>query len=153
MYPSVETLRALLVPLETQVFVGNQVSRTKGDGIEFADIRAWAPGDRTRRINWRATARRGELWVNEQSPERNTDVVLFLDTFTDAQSGGRGTLDLSVICAGTATGATGTPPSCVTPLQALAMNKLWYGQTRDGTAPPRAFALVMSAIAEKGKTK
>jgi uncharacterized protein (DUF58 family) len=95
-YPSVETLHALLVPLETQVFVGNQVSRTKGDGIEFADIRAWAPGDRTRRINWRATARRGELWVNEQSPERNTDVVLFLDTFTDAQSGGRGTLDLSV---------------------------------------------------------
>src|SRR5205814_4184349 len=34
--------------------------------------------------------------VNEQSPERNTDVVLFLDTFTDAQARGRGTLDLSV---------------------------------------------------------
>ena len=95
-YPSVETLHALLAPLETQVFVGNQVSRTKGDGIEFADIRAWGPGDRPRRINWRATARRGELWVNEQHPERNTDVVLFLDTFTDAQSGGRGTLDLTV---------------------------------------------------------
>ncbi|HEY2542809.1 MAG TPA: DUF58 domain-containing protein [Gaiellaceae bacterium] len=95
-YPSVETLHALLPPLETQVFVGNQVSRTKGDGIEFADVRAWAPGDRLRRINWRATARRGELWVNEQHPERNTDVVLFLDTFTDAQRSGRGTLDLTV---------------------------------------------------------
>jgi uncharacterized protein (DUF58 family) len=95
-YPSVETLHALLPPFETQVFVGNQVSRAKGDGIEFADIRAWAPGDRTRRINWRATARRGELWVNEQHPERNTDVVLFLDTFTDVRSGGRGTLDLTV---------------------------------------------------------
>jgi uncharacterized protein (DUF58 family) len=95
-YPSVETLHALLPPFETQVFVGNQVSRAKGDGIEFADIRAWAPGDRTRRINWRATARRGELWVNEQHPERNTDVVLFLDTFTDVRSGARGTLDLTV---------------------------------------------------------
>jgi uncharacterized protein (DUF58 family) len=95
-YPSVETLHALLPPLDTQVFVGNQVSRAKGDGIEFADIRAWAPGDRTRRINWRATARRGALWVNEQHPERNTDVVLFLDTFTDVQAGGRGTLDLTV---------------------------------------------------------
>jgi uncharacterized protein (DUF58 family) len=95
-YPSVETLHALLPPLETQVFIGNQVSRTKGDGIEFADIRAWAPGDRPRRINWRATARRRELWVNEQHPERNTDVVLFLDTFTDARTGGRGTLDLTV---------------------------------------------------------
>ncbi|MBV8066050.1 MAG: DUF58 domain-containing protein [Actinobacteria bacterium] len=95
-YPSVETLRTLLPPVETQVFIGNQVSRTKGDGIEFADIRAWAPGDRRRRVNWRATARRGDLWVNEQHPERNTDVVLFLDTFTDARTSGRGTLDLTV---------------------------------------------------------
>ena len=38
-YPSVETLRTMLAPLETQVFIGNQTSRTKGDGIEFADIR------------------------------------------------------------------------------------------------------------------
>jgi len=95
-YPKVETLRALLPPLETQVFVGNQVSRTRGDGIEFADIREWSPGDRLRRINWRASARRGELWVNEQHPERNADVVLFLDTFTDVSTGGRGTLDLTV---------------------------------------------------------
>ena len=95
-YPTVEALHALLPPLETQVFVGNQASRTKGDGIEFADIRAWTPGDRPRRVNWRATARRGELWVNESHPERNTDVVLFLDTFTDARLGGRGTLDLTV---------------------------------------------------------
>ena len=89
-YPSVETLHALLPPLETQVFIGNQVSRAKGDGIEFADIREWEPGDRLRRVNWRATARRGGLWVNDQHPERNTDVVLFLDTFTDVQAGGAG---------------------------------------------------------------
>jgi len=95
-YPSVETLRTLVPPAETQVFIGNQVSRTKGDGIEFADIRAWEPGDRRRRINWRATARRGDLWVNQQHPERNADVVLFLDTFTDARTGSRGTLDLTV---------------------------------------------------------
>ena len=95
-YPSVETLHALLPPLETQVFIGNQVSRTKGDGIEFADVREWEPGDRVRRVNWRASARRGGLWVNDQHPERNTDVVLFLDTFADVHSGGRGTLDLTV---------------------------------------------------------
>jgi uncharacterized protein (DUF58 family) len=95
-YPSVETMRSLLEPLETQVYVGNQVSRTRGDGIEFADIREWHPGDRLRRVNWRASARRGELWVNDQHPERNTDIVLFLDTFTDARLGMRGTLDLTV---------------------------------------------------------
>jgi uncharacterized protein (DUF58 family) len=95
-YPSVETMRALLEPLETQAYVGNQVARTRGDGIEFADIREWTPGDRLRRVNWRASARRGDLWVNEQHPERNTDIVLFLDTFTDVSLGHRGTLDLTV---------------------------------------------------------
>jgi uncharacterized protein (DUF58 family) len=95
-YPAVETVHALLTPLETQVFVGNQVSRAKQDGIEFADIREWEPGDRLRRVNWRASARRDGLWVNEQHPERNTDVVLFLDTFADVGSSGRGTLDLTV---------------------------------------------------------
>lgn len=95
-YPGVETVRTLLTPLETQVFVGNQVSRAKLDGIEFADIREWEPGDRLRRINWRASARRDGLWVNEQHPERNTDVVLFLDTFADVGSSARGTLDLTV---------------------------------------------------------
>ena len=95
-YPSVETLHALLPPFETQVFVGNQVSRAKSEGIEFADVRRWTSGDRVRQINWRATARRGELWVNDQHPERNTDVVLFIDTFAEVQRGGRGTLDLAV---------------------------------------------------------
>jgi len=95
-YPSVETLHALLPPFETQVYVGNQVSRTRGEGIEFADVRPWTHGDRMRRINWRATARRGELWVNDQHPERNTDVVLFLDTFAEVQRDGRSTLDMAV---------------------------------------------------------
>jgi uncharacterized protein (DUF58 family) len=95
-YPTVETLHTLLQPLETQVFIGNQVSRTRGEGVEFADLREWAPGDRMRSINWRATARRGSLWVNQQHPERNTDVILFLDTFTDVRSGMGGTLDSTV---------------------------------------------------------
>jgi uncharacterized protein (DUF58 family) len=95
-YPSVETLHALLAPYETQVFVGNQVSRTKSEGVEFADIRDWAPGDRVKQINWRASARRGGLLVNQQHPERNTDVVLFLDTFTDVESEDRGTFDMTV---------------------------------------------------------
>jgi uncharacterized protein (DUF58 family) len=95
-YPSVETMQTLLEPLETQVYIGNQVSRARADGIEFADIREWHAGDRPRRINWRASARRGELWVNEQHPERNTDIVLFLDTFTDVRLRSRGTLDLTV---------------------------------------------------------
>ena len=100
-FPSEETLRNLVPPLETQVFAGNQVSRARGEGIEFADLREWQPGDRLRRVNWRATALRRSLWVNEQNPERNTDVVLFLDTFAEVRAQGRSTNDRAVRAAAT----------------------------------------------------
>jgi uncharacterized protein (DUF58 family) len=98
-YPAPEAVRSLLRPLRTQVFAGNYVAREKGEGIEFADLRPFVPGDRVRRVNWRASARRGELWVNELHPERNTDVVLFLDSFAQARLGSSGTLDLAVAAA------------------------------------------------------
>jgi uncharacterized protein (DUF58 family) len=99
-YPGGETLRSLLRPLETQAFAGNQVARSRGEGIEFADLRPFTPGDRVRRVNWRATARRGVPWVNEAHPERDADVVIFLDTFAEARRRDLGTLDLAVRAAG-----------------------------------------------------
>ena len=100
-YPRAEELRSLVTPLETQVFTGNQVARTKGEGIEFADLRRYAYGDSLRRINWRASARRSELWVNEMHPERNTDVIVFLDTFVEAREQDESTLDVAVRAAAT----------------------------------------------------
>ena len=95
-YPRSDVLRRLVRPRKTQAFAGSQVPRTRGEGIEFADLRPFVPGDRIRRINWRATARRGEPWVNETHPERNSDIVIFLDTFVEARSTEEGTLDLAV---------------------------------------------------------
>jgi uncharacterized protein (DUF58 family) len=95
-YPRPLTLRRLLAPLETQAFAGSQVARTKGDGVEYADIRDFVPGDRVRSINWRASARRQGLVVNERHPERNADVVLFLDSFADVRDGDRSVLDEAV---------------------------------------------------------
>ena len=86
-YPSPLTLQRLLSPLETQAFAGSEVARVKGDGVEYADIRDFVPGDRVRSINWRASARRQGLVVNERHPERNTDVVLFVDSFVDVRDG------------------------------------------------------------------
>jgi uncharacterized protein (DUF58 family) len=54
------------------------------------------PGDQVRRVNWRVSARRGALYVNQQHPDRNADVLLFLDTFTQARNERGGTLDLTV---------------------------------------------------------
>jgi uncharacterized protein (DUF58 family) len=95
-YPRADTLQRILKPRDTQLFAGSEVARRKGEGIEFADMRPWAPGDPVKRVNWRASARRGDLWVNESHPERNTDVILFVDAFAEARAAGAGTLDLAV---------------------------------------------------------
>jgi uncharacterized protein (DUF58 family) len=95
-YPTSEELRRILPPRETQVFTGSEVARTKSDGIEYADLREYVAGDRLRAINWRASARRDTFVVNERHPERNTDVVLFVDSFADVRRGDRSTLDDAV---------------------------------------------------------
>ncbi len=100
-YPSRERLQSLIAPRETQPFAGNRVSRAKAEGIEFADIRPYVRGDRARRLNWRASSRSQTLYVNQQHPERNADVILFLDSFAEAQRENEGTLDQAVRAAAT----------------------------------------------------
>jgi uncharacterized protein (DUF58 family) len=95
-YPHPEPLRNPVRPARTQRLVGDQLARHAGDGVEFAELRRYVAGDQIRRVNWRASARRGALYVNQQHPDRNADVVLFLDTFTDARDEQSGTLDLTV---------------------------------------------------------
>jgi uncharacterized protein (DUF58 family) len=95
-YPAPQALQRIVQPVATQPSTGNEVAREKAQGLEFADLREFASGDRVRSINWRASARRDRLIVNDRHPERNADVILFLDTFEEARTGGRSTLDLAV---------------------------------------------------------
>lgn len=95
-FPSEERLRQLIAPAQTQPFLGGHVARAHGDGIEFADVRAFGPDDRVRQINWRVTARRGALYVTDRHPEHASDVVLLLDTFAEARDEDAGTLDEAV---------------------------------------------------------
>ena len=46
------------------------------------------------------------------------------------------TLDPTVICS--ANGGTNSTANCVSPVQATAVDKIWYGQTRDGSVPSPA---------------
>ncbi len=94
--PDPETARRLLEPIETQLAYGDLVSRRRGPGLEFADLREFETGDDPRQINWRASARRGELWVNDRHPERNSDVVLLIDALPEARRGVEVSLDLAV---------------------------------------------------------
>jgi uncharacterized protein (DUF58 family) len=100
-YPRPESVGRLFSAVELQASSGNEVARVAGDGIEYADLRDFVPGDRVRSINWRASARRSRLVVNERHPERNTDVVLLVDSFVDLAFGGRSTLDDAVRAAAT----------------------------------------------------
>ncbi len=100
-YPTPERLRRLLAPARTQATTGSEVARVRGEGMEFADTRPFVPGDRVRSVNWRATARRGSLVVNERHPERNADVVIFLDSFAEARATDQGTFEHAVRAAAT----------------------------------------------------
>lgn len=95
-FPEAAMLRRLLRPAETRLGFGDLVSRRKGDGLEFADLRPLVHGDDPRQINWRVTARGRGVWVNDRHPERNSDVVLLVDTFSEPRRGVEVTLDLAV---------------------------------------------------------
>lgn len=95
-FPHVATLRRLLEPIETRLGFGDLVSRTRGAGFEYADLRPYVPGDDPRSINWRVTGRATEPWITERHPERNADIVFMLDTFAEARRGVDQTLDMAV---------------------------------------------------------
>lgn len=95
-FPPVQRLRRAMRPPNTQVLVGNYVSRAAGSGIEFASVRPFAPGDDVRRLNWSVSSRRGDLHVNVFHPERNAEVVLLLDSFADAGGPATSSLDVTV---------------------------------------------------------
>lgn len=53
--------------------------RLHGRGGEFDSLRDWTPDDEFRAINWKATARRGKLMVDQYDVERSQTIMLVLD--------------------------------------------------------------------------
>jgi uncharacterized protein (DUF58 family) len=51
----------------------------KGQGIEYSDVREYAPGDDIRSIDWNVTARMNEPYVKEFIEERDLTVYIVLD--------------------------------------------------------------------------
>jgi uncharacterized protein (DUF58 family) len=74
--------------------LGEHSARTAGEGVEFAGVRAYVPGDRQRRINWPATTRHGSVYLSTFAAERTQNVVVIADTTTDIGDAGQSTLDL-----------------------------------------------------------
>ncbi len=53
---------------------------TRGEGTEFDSLREYIPGDDTRSIDWRATARQSTVAVRTWRPERDRRILIVLDT-------------------------------------------------------------------------
>lgn len=52
----------------------------RGEGTEFDSLREYIPGDDTRSIDWRATARQSAVAVRTWRPERDRRILIVLDT-------------------------------------------------------------------------
>ncbi len=59
---------------------GSVTLSRRGQGTEFDSLREYVDGDDVRSIDWRATARRGDVVVRTWRPERDRRLVCVLDT-------------------------------------------------------------------------
>jgi uncharacterized protein (DUF58 family) len=58
---------------------GQRSSRFRGRGIDFAETRAYQPGDDIRHIDWRVTARTGRVHTKVFHEERERPILLLAD--------------------------------------------------------------------------
>ncbi|WP_067698635.1 DUF58 domain-containing protein [Nocardia jejuensis] len=95
-YPIADPQRMRLPRTELPERMGTHLTRRHGPGVEYADIRAYTPGDQLRTVNWPVSAQRGQLFVTERFTHRAADVVVLVDTSMQAPGPASDSLELSV---------------------------------------------------------
>jgi uncharacterized protein (DUF58 family) len=73
------SLRALPLQSARRREAGLRNARRPGAGRLFEALREWVPGDDTRSIDWKATARRGKPIVRQYEDERRQQVLIVVD--------------------------------------------------------------------------
>jgi uncharacterized protein (DUF58 family) len=83
-------------------FAGEYRSLFKGQGMEFAEVREYQPGDEVRSIDWNVSARMGRPFVKRYVEERELTVMLAVDLSGSARFGTRARFkhDLAIELAG-----------------------------------------------------
>jgi uncharacterized protein (DUF58 family) len=95
-FPRPARMRSPLVPAELLRRIGEHTGRAVGDGVEFAGIRPYVPGDQLRDVNRAVSIRRGQLHVNQRAAARAADLVVMVDAFGDSGPVSERTLDVAV---------------------------------------------------------
>ncbi|GGC38313.1 hypothetical protein GCM10011386_33020 [Parapedobacter defluvii] len=80
-YPSFTQLRKyeLMAVSQRVSDYGSKRIRRVGHSMEFDQIKQYVPGDDYRTLNWKATARQGQLMVNAYTDERSQSIYCVLD--------------------------------------------------------------------------
>ena len=85
--PRSTAIGRLPLPLRLQGLTGTHESARAGDGGDFRDIHPFTAGDRLRRIDWKATARRSQsaadLYVRRTAALSDATVLIVLDSRDD----------------------------------------------------------------------
>lgn len=88
--PTPRSLAELPLPPRLQGLVGLHEARRIGESTELHDVDRFVPGDRLRRIDWRASARRGmvgdrlqDLYVRRTQSTAEATVALVIDSRDD----------------------------------------------------------------------
>ena len=75
--------------LVNSLFTGEYRSVFKGQGMEFAEVREYQPGDEVRSIDWNVTARMQRPYVKRYIEERELTVMLAVDVSGSERFGTR----------------------------------------------------------------
>lgn len=79
-YPDIRAVQAFeLLARQGRAFQGWRAQRRRGGETEFDVLREYQRDDSYRQVDWRATARRGDLIVRTYKVEENQDLVFVLD--------------------------------------------------------------------------
>ena len=70
-------------------FAGEYRSLFKGQGMEFAEVREYQPGDEVRSIDWNVSARMGRPFVKRYVEERELTIMLVIDMSGSSRFGTR----------------------------------------------------------------
>src|SRR5580765_590341 len=78
-------LRAVPLPIRTNnarasgPHGGSRLSRQRGRGVDFAEVRLYQPGDDVRSIDWRVTARKAKPHTKVYREERERPTLIVVD--------------------------------------------------------------------------
>ncbi len=76
--------------LVKETFAGEYLSIFKGQGIEFAEVRQYIPGDDIRSIDWNVSARTGSTFVKKFNEERELTLLIACDVSASLMFGSLG---------------------------------------------------------------